>query len=138
MKVDIFPHIFPKRFFDRMVEVAPDKDAIKRWLNIPVLWDLDARLRMMDEFGKYPADPHALAARARIARWARRHAGTRAHRQRRDGGDLQALPGSLSELGRVDADEQRAGLPGREGRAGGEGFTPPEVDCRFGKQALDF
>lgn len=53
MKVDIFPHIFPKRFFDRMVEVAPDKDAIKRWLNIPVLWDLDARLRMMDEFGEY-------------------------------------------------------------------------------------
>jgi predicted TIM-barrel fold metal-dependent hydrolase len=53
VKVDIFPHIFPKRFFDRMVEVAPDKAAIKRWLNIPVLWDLDARLRMMDEFGEY-------------------------------------------------------------------------------------
>jgi predicted TIM-barrel fold metal-dependent hydrolase len=53
VKLDIFPHIFPKRFFDRMVEVAPDKGAIKRWLHIPVLWDLDARLRMMDEFGDY-------------------------------------------------------------------------------------
>jgi len=53
MKIDIFPHIFPKRFFDRMCEVAPDKGAIKRWLNIPVLWNLDARLRMMDEFGAY-------------------------------------------------------------------------------------
>src|SRR5258708_28203540 len=48
MKIDIFCHIFPKPFFDKMVEIAPDKGAIKRWLNIPILWDLDARLRMMD------------------------------------------------------------------------------------------
>jgi len=53
MKIDIFPHIFPKAFFERMLEVAPDKGAIKRWLHIPVLWDLDARLKMMDEFGEY-------------------------------------------------------------------------------------
>ena len=51
-KIDIFPHIFPRSFFDKMVEVAPDKGAIKRWLHIPVLYDLDARLRMMDEFGR--------------------------------------------------------------------------------------
>lgn len=50
-KVDIFPHIFPKSYFDKMVEIAPSKDAIRRWLNIPVLYDLEARLRMMDEFG---------------------------------------------------------------------------------------
>jgi predicted TIM-barrel fold metal-dependent hydrolase len=53
MKLDIFPHIFPRRFFDKMLEIAPDKGAIKRWLNIPVLYDLDARLRMMEEFGEY-------------------------------------------------------------------------------------
>jgi predicted TIM-barrel fold metal-dependent hydrolase len=50
-KIDVFPHIFPPKFFERMLEVAPDKNAIKRWLHIPVLYDLDARLRMMDEFG---------------------------------------------------------------------------------------
>ncbi|HZQ59733.1 MAG TPA: amidohydrolase family protein [Casimicrobiaceae bacterium] len=50
-KIDIFPHIFPRRFFDTMLEIAPDKNAIKRWLHIPVLYDLDARLRMMDTFG---------------------------------------------------------------------------------------
>src|SRR5689334_9507390 len=50
-KIDAFPHIFPPKFFERMLEVAPDKNAIKRWLHIPVLYDLDARLRMMDEFG---------------------------------------------------------------------------------------
>ncbi|MSP94196.1 MAG: amidohydrolase [Alphaproteobacteria bacterium] len=50
-KIDIFPHIFPKTYFDKMVEVIPNKGAVRRWLNIPVLYDLDARLRMMEEFG---------------------------------------------------------------------------------------
>jgi len=53
MKLDIFPHIFPRSYFDKMVEVAPDRGAIKRWLNIPVLYDLEARLKMMEEFGDY-------------------------------------------------------------------------------------
>jgi hypothetical protein len=38
-------------YFDRLVEVAPDPGAIKRWLTIPVLHDLDTRLAMMEEFG---------------------------------------------------------------------------------------
>src|SRR5258705_7164570 len=50
-KIDIFPHIFPKTYFDKMVEVIPNKGAVRRWLEIPVLYDLDARLKMMDEFG---------------------------------------------------------------------------------------
>ena len=53
MKLDIFPHIFPRSYFDKMVEIAPDRGAIKRWLNIPVLYDLEARLKMMEEFGDY-------------------------------------------------------------------------------------
>lgn len=56
-KLDIFPHIFPKAFFDRMLVIAEGnpalKAAIKRWLHIPVLWDLDARMRMMDRFKGY-------------------------------------------------------------------------------------
>lgn len=80
MKIDVFPHIFPKSFFDKMLEVAPDKGAIKRWLHIPVLWDLDARLKMMEEFGEYQqiltlslptieslAPPDASPALARLA-----------------------------------------------------------------------
>ena len=50
-KIDIFPHIFPKTYFDKMVEVIPNKSAVRRWLEIPVLYDLSARLRMMEEFG---------------------------------------------------------------------------------------
>lgn len=53
MKIDIFPHIFPRSYYDKMVEIAPSKAAIRRWTNIPVLYDLDARLRMMQEFGEY-------------------------------------------------------------------------------------
>ena len=53
MKIDIFPHIFPKSYFDKMVEIAPSKAAIRRWTNIPVLYDLEARLRMMEQFKDY-------------------------------------------------------------------------------------
>ena len=57
MKLDIFPHIFPAPFFERMKQLAAANPAlagqIKRWLNIPVLWDLDARLKMMKKFPGY-------------------------------------------------------------------------------------
>ena len=57
LKLDIFPHIFPQAFFERMKGIAGRNQAlaasIKRWLNIPVLWDLDARMRMMRGFKGY-------------------------------------------------------------------------------------
>lgn len=53
ISLDIFPHIFPKSYFEKMVEIVPNKDAIRRWTNIPVLYDLEKRLRMMDEFEQY-------------------------------------------------------------------------------------
>lgn len=54
MKIDIFNHIFPKKFFDRMVEVAPNgADMHKRVRNIPCIVDLDERFRIMDRFDDY-------------------------------------------------------------------------------------
>jgi predicted TIM-barrel fold metal-dependent hydrolase len=54
MKIDIFNHIFPKRFFHKMLEVAPaHKDMGKRVREVPVLYDLDARFRVMDQFDDY-------------------------------------------------------------------------------------
>src|SRR5712692_1966656 len=54
MKIDVFNHILPKRFFDKFQEIAPGlKDMCKRIRNIPTAIDLDARFRMMDEFGEY-------------------------------------------------------------------------------------
>jgi uncharacterized protein len=51
LKIDTFNHIFPKPFFERLQAVAVNKGAIKRWLNIPFLYDVDVRFRMLDEFG---------------------------------------------------------------------------------------
>jgi len=54
MKLDIFNHIFPKRYFDRMIEVAPKgKDMHKRVREIPCIVDLDERFRIMDRFQDY-------------------------------------------------------------------------------------
>src|SRR5678815_5233916 len=51
LKIDVFNHIFPKPFFDRLQEVTVNKGAIKRWLHIPFLHDVDVRFRMLEEFG---------------------------------------------------------------------------------------
>jgi predicted TIM-barrel fold metal-dependent hydrolase len=51
LKIDVFNHIFPKPFFERLQEVLVNRGAVKRWLNIPFLYDLDVRFRMLEEFG---------------------------------------------------------------------------------------
>jgi predicted TIM-barrel fold metal-dependent hydrolase len=52
LKIDVFNHILPRRYFEKMNEVAPGMEDIgKRVRNIPVLVDMDQRLRMVDQFG---------------------------------------------------------------------------------------
>lgn len=47
MKIDIYNHILPQKYFDEMVEVMPHHEDIgKRVRNVPVLVDLDLRFRM--------------------------------------------------------------------------------------------
>jgi hypothetical protein len=44
MKIDIFNHIFPKAFYEKMVKLAPNaKDINKRVRNIPCIVDLDEK-----------------------------------------------------------------------------------------------
>jgi aminocarboxymuconate-semialdehyde decarboxylase len=51
-KIDIFNHIFPRRFFDRMLEEGgATRDMGKRVRNVPVLWDLDKRFEVIEKFG---------------------------------------------------------------------------------------
>src|SRR5437667_2700213 len=51
-KLDVFNHIFPRPFFDRMLaEEGSTRDMGMRVRNIPVLWDLDRRLRVIERFG---------------------------------------------------------------------------------------
>lgn len=54
MKIDVFCHIFPKNFYERMLTLS-GKGAYmqKRVREIPVMVDLDARFRMMDRFDDY-------------------------------------------------------------------------------------
>ena len=51
MKIDVFNHIFPPPFFERLQRVTINRGAIKRWLNIPFLHDVDVRFRRLEEFG---------------------------------------------------------------------------------------
>ena len=54
MKLDVFCHIFPQRYFDRMLAVAPGgKDMHRRVREIPSIVDLDERFRIMDRFDDY-------------------------------------------------------------------------------------
>lgn len=54
MKIDIFNHIFPKIFYDKLMKVCPGLvDIGKRVQNVPVLVDIDARFRVMDMFDDY-------------------------------------------------------------------------------------
>src|SRR5215216_1262018 len=54
MRIDAFTHFFPKRFFDKMLEVAGDlSDIGKRMREVPAVHDLDVRLRIIDSFDDY-------------------------------------------------------------------------------------
>jgi predicted TIM-barrel fold metal-dependent hydrolase len=57
LKLDIFPHIFPRPYFERMKSIGETNPVLagqlKRWMSIPVLYDLDARMRMMKRFPGY-------------------------------------------------------------------------------------
>jgi predicted TIM-barrel fold metal-dependent hydrolase len=54
MRIDAYTHFFPKKFFDKMLELAGDhKDMGKRVRAIPALYDLDHRMKIVDSFPDY-------------------------------------------------------------------------------------
>ncbi len=50
MKLDLFNHILPKPYFERLVDIIPDKRMLDRYPKIPTLWDLDAHRAMLEEY----------------------------------------------------------------------------------------
>lgn len=50
-KIDVYSHILPPRYFKHMQEHITDRGALKRWLELPALHQVEARLDMMDKFG---------------------------------------------------------------------------------------
>jgi predicted TIM-barrel fold metal-dependent hydrolase len=48
VKIDVFTHFLPKPFIERIEKLAGNVEIAKRDAHIPTLWDLDARLRLLD------------------------------------------------------------------------------------------
>lgn len=54
MKIDVFNHLFPRRFYEQYIDCpGGPKDIGKRVRAMPTVVDLDARFKVMDEFGEY-------------------------------------------------------------------------------------
>jgi aminocarboxymuconate-semialdehyde decarboxylase len=54
MKIDVFNHILPKAYFDKIQEVSPQaKDMSQRIRKIPCMIDVGERFRIMDQFDEY-------------------------------------------------------------------------------------
>lgn len=52
LRIDMFNHLLPIKFFERMNEINPGMpDIVKRMRGIPSLTDMDLRLRQLEEFG---------------------------------------------------------------------------------------
>lgn len=51
--IDVFNHILPARYFERLSQVIPDKGMAKRIGSIAMLHDVEARIRMMDQWPGY-------------------------------------------------------------------------------------
>jgi predicted TIM-barrel fold metal-dependent hydrolase len=52
MKIDVFNHVFPRKFFERYIRSgAAGREIGKRMANATLAVDLDRRFRILDEFG---------------------------------------------------------------------------------------
>jgi uncharacterized protein len=52
MKIDIFNHVMPLPYLDMMKQHLKDQGILKRMSGLRMLWDIEARVRMLDE--KFP------------------------------------------------------------------------------------
>jgi hypothetical protein len=50
MIIDIFNHFMPSAIFDRLSALVPGHVALSAFPELPALWDVEARLRLLDEF----------------------------------------------------------------------------------------
>jgi len=51
--IDIFNHFMPEAYFARLRHLAPDHAAATAFPRLNTLWDVDARLKLLDQFGDY-------------------------------------------------------------------------------------
>jgi hypothetical protein len=53
VKIDVFNHFTPKKVYEHFKSIAPDNPGLKVFGALPALWDIDARLKLMDQFAEY-------------------------------------------------------------------------------------
>ncbi|MEA3141946.1 MAG: uncharacterized protein QOK23_4115, partial [Gammaproteobacteria bacterium] len=53
MIIDVFNHFMPRAYYDRLKVLAPALPAATMFPRLRTLWDIDARLRLLDQFGEY-------------------------------------------------------------------------------------
>ena len=58
MPIDIFNHFTPKKVYETFRTLAPDNPGLKAFAALPALWQLDARLKLMEQF---PGHQHVLS-----------------------------------------------------------------------------
>ena len=52
MKIDVFNHVFPEEFFEAAEKLMP-ATAVKRWKAMDELYDMKARMKVIDKFDDY-------------------------------------------------------------------------------------
>jgi len=50
MKIDIYNHVTPVRYLDMVKQHSKDQGMVKRILGVRLLWDIEARVGMLDQF----------------------------------------------------------------------------------------
>jgi uncharacterized protein len=50
MMIDVFNHFMPKAYLDRLESIIPGHTAVTAFPRLKTLWDVDARLSLLDEF----------------------------------------------------------------------------------------
>src|SRR5262249_17748786 len=52
VKIDIYNHVMPQAYLDMMKQHLKDQGILKRMSNLRMLWDIEARVKMLDD--KFP------------------------------------------------------------------------------------
>jgi len=55
--LDVFTHFMPKPFLDRLGDLIPGHPVLAAFPRLKTLWDVDARLALLDEFGDLAQAP---------------------------------------------------------------------------------
>src|SRR5262249_54388015 len=49
--IDVFTHFMPKPYLDRLADLIPGHVVLTAFPRLKTLWDVDARLKLLDQFG---------------------------------------------------------------------------------------